>query len=184
MKKFLVISTLLIVCTQLVGLCANSSLGPLSQYCKKIKPLFIKISKSVPNSDTITIELQVNSHGQVLQTQLSKSSEGSKTNKEIVLQQVKHLKQLEAPPVGTSCPLWLSVDLCNQLDQVCVSVRDLDWKSYMEEVQKRVKQTSVKQHSFPTTSSARKVVTLFFKVHQDGNISKYGECYALKRSCI
>lgn len=42
----------------------------------------------------------------------------------------------------------------------------------MEEVQRKVKQTSVKQHSFPITSSARQVVTLAFKVQQDGSISK------------
>lgn len=100
MKKFLVIGAFFIVCTQLAGLCADLSLGPLSQYCKRIKPLFIKISKSVPNSDhPITVELQINSHGQVLQTQLSKSSERSGANKETVLQQVKHLKQLEALPI-------------------------------------------------------------------------------------
>jgi TonB family protein len=163
---FSVIITFIFFCPCLK---ADTSLGPLTLYCQNIKPKFIAISKSIPNlNKSITVAFSVNQAGQIKEVQGSgdEFAQCSANTKKILLDKVIALKQLQIPPANTKYPFWLSVDLCNDLEEVCIQVKDLNWNAYMADMNNRIK-----KNWFAPVHSKDKTLTVTFKILLDGSIS-------------
>jgi len=143
------------------------SVGPLSRYCDKLQAILVKKCKSQSALNKLLIvDFEIDSQGQIYGVAISPRSQTlSEESKNIAVQIVTDLKNVDPPPPDTKYPLRLSATLQNTPQEVGVYLHDLDWGSYVTDVQYTIKRCWA-----PPKSSESCGNTVFFYILRDGSI--------------
>lgn len=144
----------------------SRSVAPVDPYLHKIQALLAERCKFQPALEKgISVEFYVDGDGQIKAVQVSQGSQGSEEENKAARQILEGLKKVPPPPAEVKSPLWLSADLWNSPHKISVALRDIEWKSYISEVQ-----YWIKKHWAPQRDSESRSTKVVFYVLRDGNI--------------
>jgi hypothetical protein len=113
----------------------------------------------------VTIEFEVDELGQLHNAVVAKDDDASASAQKAALETIKYFHLLPKPPQA----LRLTANLCNDATKLLVSVRDVDYSSYMCDVEGQIKKhwTEVQDASNKVTYK----VKVSFHIHQGGELS-------------
>lgn len=140
-----------------------TSVSPISRYCQSLQKRLRQEWRYLPGFDSpVVVDIDVKANGSITIGGAASQGSNSLQERATAMLLVSMVGQIEPPPGG---PVKLCVVLCNSLDQLSVSVRNINWMPYADKVREKVRKAIVS----PRSAQGSGVVTIL-KLRRNGEV--------------
>jgi hypothetical protein len=139
----------------------SSKARPLSAYAASVqKQVAPVVASKCDWDDTVGITAALDEKGNIVET-----GKGTGARHDKAAEIIRSIGSLPSPPPGSKSPFWLMFTISHKADKVSVAYRDVDYATYMANLQRRIKSKWV-----PLKGKESTQVKVHFKVFSDGKM--------------